>query len=384
MNIVRRDRACREVPRHWPFRSRRRDHLPRACAHSPAQDWPNRPVHVILPYAAGGSTDVAARFVGEYLLAFARPAVRDREQHRRQRQRSPWTRRRRARPTATRFMITTEALVSNPHVYKVTFDPLKDFVPVIQLSRQPVVIAVHPSLGVNTLERAGDALVKRDPGMGYGTGSGVRLAVSRMVMQWFARIAGIKVDQVAYRGGGQAINDLIAGHVKIGSARLDAADAALQHRRPEAPGAEHGDALANAFPTCRPSRRPDLPSLVFDQWIGVFVPPGTPAAIVSRLNAELNKALQEPAIRDNLLKAAQDPVGGSAEPVRGARSARLHHVREAGEGPGDQGQLRRFNRRRHSAAALSPTRSHIRLHQSPPSCPALRGHLCPAGAQGVL
>jgi len=155
-------------------------------------------------------------------------------------------------------------------------------------------------------------VVKRDPGMGYGTGSGFGSGQS-IVMQWFARIAGIKVDQVAYRGGGQAINDLIAGHVKIGSL---GSTPLMPHYRTGALKllAQSTAARSSSLPDVPTFAEAGIAGLVFDQWVGVFVPPGTPAAIIARLNAELNKALQEPAIRANLLKAAQDPVGGSAEP----------------------------------------------------------------------
>ena len=112
----------------------------------------------------------------------------------------------------------------------------------MQLSRQPVVLAVHPSLGVNTLDEL-VALVKQQPGLRYATGSG-QGSPQHMVVQWFAKLAGIELEQVAYRGGGQAINDLIAGHVKLGVARVDAAHSALPGRRLAPAGADHRGALA--------------------------------------------------------------------------------------------------------------------------------------------
>lgn len=274
-----------------------------------AQDWPNRPVHVLVPYAAGGSTDVAARLVGEYLSRMlgqqfvienrtgangnvAMDAVA------------------KSAPDGYTIMISTDALASNPHVYKVTYDALKDFTPVIQLSRQPVVITVHPALGVNTLGEL-VALAKRDPGMGFGTGSGLGSGQS-IVMFWFARIAGIKLEQVAYRGGGQAINDLLAGHVKIGSL---GSTPLIPHYRAGALKllAQSTAARSSSLPDVPTFAEAGIEGLVFDQWIGVFVPAGTPPAIVARLNVEMGKALQEPAIRANFLQSAQDPVGGSAD-----------------------------------------------------------------------
>jgi tripartite-type tricarboxylate transporter receptor subunit TctC len=280
-----------------------------ALAPARAQDWPSRPVHVIVPFAAGGSTDVAARLVGEYVSRtlgqrflvenrtgangnVALDAVA----------KSP--------PDGYTIMVATDVLASNPHVYKVPYDSLKDFTPVIQLSRQPVVIAVHPSLGVGSLGELVE-LAKRDPGMGFGTGSGLGSSQS-MVMLWFARIAGIKLEQVAYRGGGQAINDLLGGHIKLGSL---GSTPVISHYRAGAL-----KLLAQSTAT-RSSSLPDVPTfaeagiegLVYEQWIGVVVPAGTPAAIVARLNTEIDKALQDPAIRASFLESAQDPVGGSAD-----------------------------------------------------------------------
>ena len=133
-----------------------------------------------------------------------------------------------------------------------------------------------------------------------------------MVAQWFASIAGIKLEQVPYRGGTPALNDLIAGHVKLGSLGST----------PLIPYYKAGtlNLLAQSMQT-RSASLPDVPTyqeagvkgLVLDQWLGVFVPVGTPPAIAMRLNREINKALAEATIRDGFLQSGQEPVGGSAE-----------------------------------------------------------------------
>jgi tripartite-type tricarboxylate transporter receptor subunit TctC len=133
-----------------------------------------------------------------------------------------------------------------------------------------------------------------------------------MVAQWFARLAGIKLEQVPYRGGAQAINDLIAGHVKLGSLGST----------PLIPHYKAGTLLLLAQST--PERSASLPAiptfqevgmqgLVLVQWIGVFAPAGTPPAITDRLAAEVRTALADPAVRENLAKSAQDPAGGTKE-----------------------------------------------------------------------
>jgi tripartite-type tricarboxylate transporter receptor subunit TctC len=278
--------------------------MPLAAA---AQEWPSRAVRFIVPYPAGGSTDVGARVIADYLarelgqqfivenksgasgnIGFEAAA--------------------RSAPDGYTVLIAPDQLTSAPHVFKVSFDPLKDFIPVIQLSRQPVVLAVHPKLGVGSVA----ALVeqaKQRPGLSYAT-SGVG-SQQHMTVEWFAKISGIRLEHVPYRGGAQAINDLVAGHVMIGSLGST----------PLIPHYKAGTLRLLAQTTkARSPSLPDVPTyqeagidLVLDQWLGVFVPTGTPAAAVTRLNTGINKALAEASIRESFLQSAQEPVGGSAE-----------------------------------------------------------------------
>jgi tripartite-type tricarboxylate transporter receptor subunit TctC len=272
-----------------------------------AQEWPSRPVRVVVPFAAGGSTDVAARLVSDYLSRTLGQQV--------------FVENRtgangnigiegaaRSEPDGYTILVAPDAVVSNPHLYNVKYDPLKDLAGVVQVSRQPIVLVAHPSLGVRTVADV-VALAKEQPGLRYALGSGVGSA-QHMVGQWFAKIAGVQLQAVAYRGGGQAINDLVAGHVKLGSLGST----------PVVPHYQAGSLLILAQTTeARSQSLPDVPTyqeagmkgLVLDQWVGVFVPVGTPAAIVERLNAEVNKALSDPATRTALLNSAQEPVGGS-------------------------------------------------------------------------
>ncbi len=274
-----------------------------------AQQWPSRPIRMIVPFAAGGSTDVAARLVGEQL---SRTFGQQVYVENRTGANGNIGIEAAAKSEADGYtvLIAPDAIASNPHVYKVNYDALKDLTPVIQLSRQPIVLAAHPSLGVNTVAEL-VTLVKAQPGLRYATGSGFGSS-QHMVTQWFAQIASIALEQVSYRGGGQAINDLVAGHVKLGSLGST----------PLIPHYRAGSLRLLAQTTAeRSASLPDVPTyqeagikgLVLDQWLGVFVPAGTPSAIAARLNAEIGKALAEPAIRDNLVASAQEPIGGSAE-----------------------------------------------------------------------
>lgn len=274
-----------------------------------AEGWPSRPVRVIVPFPAAGSTDIAARLVSEHLSrslkqqffvdnrtgangAIGMDAAA------------------KSAPDGYTVLITSDAVASNPHIYKIEHDPLKDLAPIIQLSRQPLVLAAHPSAGVNTLQEL-TALAKQQPGLRYATGSGYGSS-QHMAGQWFAKLAGIEMEQVGYRGGGQAINDLVAGQVKfgcLGSTPLIPHYQAGKLRLLGQSTAERSSSLPNV-PTFREA---GFAELVLDQWLGVLVPAGTAATIVGRLNSEIDKALADPAIRTKLLEAAQDPIGGTVE-----------------------------------------------------------------------
>ena len=190
------------------------------------------------------------------------------------------------------------------------FDPLQALVPVIELSHQPIAFAAHPSLGVTTLAEL-TAKARQQPGMRFATGSGVG-SLQAMVALWYAKLAGIRLVQVPYRGGGEAINDLIAGHVLLGSLGTT----------PLIPHYKAGSLYLLAQSTA--TRSPALPNvptfqeagmngLVIDQRTGVFVPKGTPPEIATRLNTEINAALGEEKIRKTFTDQAQEPAGGTAE-----------------------------------------------------------------------
>ncbi len=272
-----------------------------------AQDWPTRPIRVIVPYPPGGSTDIAARLIGESLSrSLAQQTVIENKSgaggvigveaaaH--------------AAPDGYTILIAPDFVTSAPHIFKMNVDPMKALVPVIQISRQPVVLAVHPSLGVSTLAEF-IALAKREPGMGFAT-SGVG-SQQQIVAEWFAKLAGIKLQHVPYRGGGQAINDLIAGHIKVASL---GSTPLVPHYKAGTVRilAQSTEARSPSLPNVPTYQEAGIKGLVLDQWLGVFVPTGTPSAIVAKLNAEIGKALEEKNVRENLLKSAQEPIGGTA------------------------------------------------------------------------
>jgi tripartite-type tricarboxylate transporter receptor subunit TctC len=279
-----------------------------AGAQEQAKDWPNRSIRFLVPFPAGGSTDVAARIIANSLTrALGQQIVVENKSGANGNiaieaaAKSP--------ADGYTILVATDAVSSNPHVYKMNIDPVRELMPVIQLSRQPMVLAAHPSLGIASLAEL-IALAKQQPGLRYATGSGYGSA-QHMVVQWFASIAGVKLEQVPYRGGAPAINDLVAGHIKLGSL---GSTPLIPHYKAGALRLLAQSTLARSpslleVPTFQEA---GIKELVLDQWLGIFVPAGTPSAIVGRLNAEIDHALADAAIRESFMQSAQEPVGGTA------------------------------------------------------------------------
>jgi tripartite-type tricarboxylate transporter receptor subunit TctC len=274
-----------------------------------AQDWPNRTIHFVVPFPAAGATDVVARIVGNSLSrALGQQIFVENKSGANGNVGIEYASK--GAPDGYTILVSTEAVSSNPHVYTMDFDPLKTLVPVIELSRQPIALAAHPSLGVTTLAQLTEA-VKQQPGMQFATGSGVG-STQAMVALWYAKIAGINLVQVPYRGGGEAINDLIAGHMKLGSLGTT----------PLIPHYKAGNLYLLAQSTAtRSAPLPNVPTfeeagiggLEIAQRIGVFVPVGTPLEIIARLNTQLNVVLKDENVRKSFFDQSLDPAGGTAE-----------------------------------------------------------------------
>jgi tripartite-type tricarboxylate transporter receptor subunit TctC len=235
-----------------------------------AEEWPARPIRFIVPFPAGGSTDIGARLIAEQLTrTLGQQIVVENKSG--ASGNVGFEAAAKSAPDGYTVLIAPDQIASAPHVFKVSFNSLKDFSPVVQLSRQPVVLAVHPSLGVASLDQL-VALAKQQPGLSYCT-SGVG-SQQHIVAEWFAKLAGIKLEHVPYRGGGQAINDLIAGHIRVGSLGSS----------PVMPHYNAGTLRLLAQSTlARSPTLPEVPTyqeagvkgLVLDQWLSALVPAGT-------------------------------------------------------------------------------------------------------------
>ena len=289
-------------------RPRRRHARRSACAG--AGRWPSQPIKFIVPLAPGGAIDFIARQVGEVLSRTLGQQVvvenrtgaggtigMDLAM------KSP--------PDGYTVLITNDNAASAPHIMGLSYDYTKELTPVGYLGRQSQIMAVHSSLGVSSVKELVD-YVKANPGLGFAT-SGVG-SNQHVVGEWFAKEAGLKMDHVPYRGAGQAINDLIAAHVKLAVPRADRADAALQgrHHKLLAQSASKRAPTLQEVPTLEEA---GYKGLVLDAWYAAFVPKGTPPAIVARLNKEMNKALKDQKLLTNFTTGAVEPIGGTAEDI---------------------------------------------------------------------
>ena len=271
-----------------------------------AQAYPTSPIRFVVPLAAGGGLDFTARLVGEYVTHSIGQQVYI-ENKTGAGGTIGFDAAAKSAPDGYTVLIASDNLASTPHVMKVNVDYAKVLVPVIALTRGPQVLATHPSLGVNSIAEL-IAAAKRRPGLGFAT-SGVGTQ-QHFIGEWFARLTGIKLEHVPYRGAGQAVNDLLAGHVSIG---VLGPTALIPHYE-----AGNLRLLAQTSETRAPSM-PEVPTfqetgvdLVLPGWIGAFVPAGTPFDVVARLNAEMEKALADPTSRASIAKSVQEPLGGSA------------------------------------------------------------------------
>jgi tripartite-type tricarboxylate transporter receptor subunit TctC len=273
-----------------------------------AQAYPARPIRFIVPLAPGGGLDFVARLVGEHMSRTIGQQVYLENKLGaggmigiETAAKSP--------PDGYSVLVSNDNVASAPHVLRVNTDFVKDLVPVIELSRQTLVLAVHASFNVKSVAEL-IAAAKARPGMSFAT-SGVG-SNQHILGEWFAKEAGIKLEHVPYRGGGQAVNDFIAGHILVG---VLGPTALIPHYKAGTLRflAQSTKVRTQSLPDVPTFEEAGMSGVVLETWYGAFVPPGTPGAVIARLNAEMNRAVSDPAVRDSLLQTATEPVGGTAE-----------------------------------------------------------------------
>jgi tripartite-type tricarboxylate transporter receptor subunit TctC len=263
-----------------------------------AAEWPDKPVRVIVAYAAGGATDLLGRvFADQLSKAFGQQFFVENR-------------------TGGGGMIATEAVaraapdgymlqisgmpshVLAPVMTKNTnVDPIKDFTHIAYLGGPPNVFVVHASLGVNNFKELLALMKAEKDGVQYVSPNVG--AVGNMVAEYVADKEKVKLVHIAYRGGGSAIGDLVAGHVKVGSMTLSTTRQHILSGKLKALAVSSEKRLPE-FPDLPTLVELGYPDLVTTTWYSLSGPAGLPRDIVIKLNAAVNKAMALPEVRKHL------------------------------------------------------------------------------------
>lgn len=256
--------------------------------------YPSRAVRIIVPFAAGGSTSVIARLVGQKLSEdWRQPVVID---NRAGGETAVGTEAVfRSPPDGYTILAGSSSFAINATLRKTPYDAIRDFAPITTLSRSPYVLMVHPSLPVRNLKEF-LALARAQPGkLDYAsTGAANHLATELLCLD-----AKIKMNHIPYKGGGPAINDLLGGHVQV-HVTTAVNMIPLIHAGRLRGLAITGDERLPALPNLPTFGEAGLPAFRSNNWNGILVPVKTPRAIVEKLSADIGKVLQLPDVREKL------------------------------------------------------------------------------------
>ena len=271
-----------------------------------AQEFPTRTLRIVVPNPPGGTVDIVARAVAQGLGAsLGQSVIVDLKPGGNNIIGSEMVAR--AAPDGYTILLASSHLTVNPLVRKLPYDGLNAFAPVALLASTPNVIAVHPSVPVKSLQEL-IALAKARPNeLNYASstpGSGIHLAAEK-----FKALAGIEMNYVPYQGGVQAVLAVVGGHAGVVFAPLsDAAPHIASGKlRPLAVTSLQRFDQMKDLPTFAESGFPGFEAL---QWFGAVVPAGTPKPVISRLSAEMRRALESPDVRSMFAK-----LGISATPL---------------------------------------------------------------------
>lgn len=283
-----------------------------AFAQSRADDaYPARPVRLIVPFAPGGSSDTITRLIGPPLgEKLGQQVVLD---NRAGASGAIGTQiLARAAPDGyTIGLVYIGTLASNPAISgNVGYDPAKDFAPITQLTSSANVLAIHPSVAANSVKEL-VTLAKGRPGeLNYASG-GVG-TIGHLSAELLQQAAGIRLNHIAYKGSGQAVVNLLGGHVGIMFSGMSAVAAHAKKGKLKllAVTGKQRMSIAPEIPTLAESGYPGFEAV---GWFGLVAPAGTPKAIIDRLNAETVKVAHSPAVHERLTAIGFDVVTSTPE-----------------------------------------------------------------------
>jgi len=274
-----------------------------------AQDWPSKPIRMIVPYPPGGGTDVVARIVNEKLSPeLGQPLVIDNKGGAGG---SVGTELAAKAPSdGYTVLMTLSSHTINPKLYtKLAYDVERDFIPVSLAAMIPQIVVAHPSVPAGNIQEL-IALLKANTGKFNYASVGIG-SPGHIAGELFKLKTGVQMTHVPYKGGGPAVTDTIGGQVQLLFVSMPAA---WQH-------VKSGRLKALAVTSAKRSiAAPDLPTIaeqgvpevVVDSWYGLLVPAKTPAPIVAKLNAAMVKVLQMPEVREKLLAQGAEAASSSS------------------------------------------------------------------------
>jgi tripartite-type tricarboxylate transporter receptor subunit TctC len=278
---------------------------------APAQDYPNKPIKLVVPFPPAGGTDVLSRAIAyaiqnntRWIIVVDNKPGAGGNIGLDAAAKSP--------PDGyTIAMGQTANLAVNPALYsKMPFDPLRDFAPIALVSSQPLILVVNTASPYKSLKELVDA-AKAGPGK-LNMASSSNGTIGHIGGELFQRRAGIKMTHVPYKGAGAAVTDLMGGSVDCFFGNSQAVGGLVNGGKLRALAVTAPQRLAN-FPDVATVAELGYPGFEAATWSGLVAPAGTPKPIVDRLNAEANKALGSDSMKQKLHEDGSTPLGGTPE-----------------------------------------------------------------------
>ena len=288
-----------------------------------AQDYPNRPIKLIVPWPPGQATDITARIVAEKLSpVLGQPVVVDNRAGAGGVVGTEWASKAPA-DGYTLLMGSSGPITIAPSVQKVSYDPQRDFVPISLVQTGNYVLVVNPSLKVNSVKEL-VALLTANPGKLSYSSAGTA-STQHLCLELFNFMTGVKAIHVPYKGSAPSLTDLVGGQ---NTYTMDTVTAVVTHVKS---GRLKGLAVSKAQ---RSGVFPDLPTIAeaanlpdYDMsgWIGLMAPAGTPREVTDRLAAEVRKIVRVQEVIDRMVSLGMDPAGNTPEQF--AAFIRQQHAR---------------------------------------------------------
>ena len=274
-----------------------------------AQSYPAKPVRIIVPFPAGGGTDIMARTIADKIgTALGQQFIVDNRTGAGGTLGSDLVAK--SAPDGYTLLVSSSSpMVIGPNLMqKPPYDPLRSFSSIIIISSAPNVLVIHPSVPVKNVKELITLAQQRPGQLNYASnGAGT---LSHLTGELFSQRTGIKMVHVPYRGAPPAVIDTVAGNVSLLFSAYPTVSVQVQNKRLRAL-AVTGGKRASVAPEL-PSIAETLPGFESSQWWGMFGPAGLPSEAVNRLNASAQQALTLADVRKRLAADAADPVGGSA------------------------------------------------------------------------